>query len=377
MHCHRNSAARLSSITFPNGVVSTYGYDLQGRLDNISYDLGAATLASFGYGFNAVGNITQIAEIGLTRNFTYDPLQRLTSGGTAGAPESYDYDAEGNRTTSHLSASYLTDDANRLLSDDTYTYNYDANGNLTSKTEFVGGATTTFTYDAQDQLVRIDHPDASVTTYSYDALGRRIEKDVSGTVTRYVYDGTSILLEYDGGNVLQSRYSHGNSIDQPLAVERGGSLAYYQTDHLGSVRQLTNVAGTVVNSYDYDSYGRIESAVEGVAQPFRFTGREFDAESGNYYYRARYYDPATGRFLAEDPLAFSAGDSNFYRYAVNNPTRFVDPLGLDVYVCHAPADILFGLVDHFWIKTDTTEAGMGAAAGGVPGENFDLPLNSP
>ena len=98
----------------PNGVVSSLSYDLQGRLDSISHDLGVSTLASFGYGFNAVGNITQIAEIGLTRNFTYDPLQRLTSGGTAGAPESYDYDAEGNRTNSHISVNHVTDNANRV-----------------------------------------------------------------------------------------------------------------------------------------------------------------------------------------------------------------------------------------------------------------------
>jgi RHS repeat-associated protein len=87
--------------------------------------------------------------------------------------------------------------------------------------------------------------------------------------------------------------------------------------------------GTIVNSYDYDSYGRIEASVEGIANPFTYTGREFDAESGLYFYRVRYYDPATGRFQSEDPIGFAAGDANVYRYVRNNPLNFVDPFGTD------------------------------------------------
>ncbi len=211
-----------------------------------------------------------------------------------------------------------------------------ANGNLTSKTDKITLATTSYTYDTQDKLTRIDFPDLSFATYRYDGLGRRIEKDVNGAVTQYVYDGSAILLEYDGAGSLLARYSHGQRVDQPLAVERGGQSYYYQADHLGSLRKITDAVGAIVNSYDYDSYGNIEAIFEGIVNPYTYTGREFDAESGLYFYRARYYDPATGRFLAEDPIGFGAGDANLYRYAVNNPVNFLDPSGR---ICLTPIEI--------------------------------------
>ena len=183
----------------------------------------------------------------------------------------------------------------------------------------------------------LDFPDLSFAAYRYDALSRRIERDVNGVITGYVYDGLNILLEYDASDTLLARYSHGQRTDQPLAVARdldasgafeAGEQFFYQADHLGSVRNITDAVGIAVNAYDYDSYGRVEAIVEGIANPFTFTGREVDAESGLYFYRARYYDPATGRFLKQDPLGFAAGDPNLYRYVLNNPVKFTDPSGL-------------------------------------------------
>jgi YD repeat-containing protein len=139
----------------------------------------------------------------------------------------------------------VTDIANRLTEDDDFTYAYDANGNLTSKTAKAGGAVTSYSYDAQNQLTRIDFPDLTFATYRYDGLGRRIEKDVNGTLTQYVYDGSDALLEFDGASALLARYSHGQSVDQPLAVERdldlsgtfeAGEQFYYQADQQGSAR---------------------------------------------------------------------------------------------------------------------------------------------
>ena len=110
-------------------------------------------------------------------------MERLTAAGIDGLAESYSYDQLGNRVTSHLSASHSVDAANRLTEDDQFTYAYDDNGNLETKTAKAGGAVTTYGYDAQDQLIRIDLPGGSVAEYFYDALGRRIQKDVDGTVT--------------------------------------------------------------------------------------------------------------------------------------------------------------------------------------------------
>ena len=83
----------------------------------------------------------------------------------------------------------------------------------------------------------------------------------------------------------------------------------------------------MANSYVYDSYGRRSQVIESVIQPYSYTGREFDVESGLYFYRARYFDSETGRFLAEDPIRFRAGDQNFYRYVFNNPLNLSDPFG--------------------------------------------------
>ncbi len=150
---------------------------------------------------------------------------------------------------------------------------------------------------------------------------------MGSAVTRYVYAGEDIVLEYDGLNALQARYSHGDQTDEPLIQERGGQSYFYHADHLGSVRKITNGAGSVGNSYDYDSYGNIEAKLEGVANPYTFTAREFDAESGLYYYRARYYDALTGRFVSEDPLRFGAGATNLNRYTLSDPVNLTDPSG--------------------------------------------------
>ncbi len=332
----------MTGLIYPNTVSSTLQYDLAtGRLSQLTHSAGATPLADFGYGYNGVGNIASIAELSQTRNFTYDDLKRLTAGGTTAAPESYSYDPEGNRTTSHLSTGHATDIANRLTEDDAFCYAYDANGNLTSKTAKVAGActggVTTYTYDAQDQLTRIDFPDLTFAAYRYDGLGRRIEKDVNGNTIRYVYDGSDILLEYDGSNALLARYTHGPDIDDPLMLERdldsSGTFEltetfFYQIDGLGSITELTDSTGVVARTLVTDAYGRITQDTGGVAQPFIYTGREFDAESGLYFYRARYYDPATGRFLSEDPIGFAGGDENLYRYVENNPISFVDLSGL-------------------------------------------------
>jgi|GEM_PF-5943339 len=155
-------------------------------------------------------------------------------------------------------------------------------------------------------------------------------------ISRYVYDGRRLVLEYDGTNTFVARYSHGQQTDQPLAVQRAGlGFFYYHADHQGSITHLTDTSGNVANSYLYDSYGRQLNVFESVTQPFTYTGRERDAESGLYYYRARYYDPQTGRFLSEDPIGFDGFDHNLYRYVLNNPLNLNDPNGKFAFVIPA------------------------------------------
>ncbi|MCA9501056.1 MAG: hypothetical protein KC588_17820 [Nitrospira sp.] len=326
-------SGRLATIAYPNGVTTAYGYDTKGRLNALSHTSGAnPSFASFGYTYNPVGNILQILDQvtpAETRSHTYDALQRLKAGGTTGNSETYDYDLVGNRTTSFLSSTHTHNDLNRLLEDDQFTYTYDNNGNLITKTSKATSAVTTYSWDAQDQLIQINLPNSTTVTYKYDGLGRRIEKNVAGSITRYVYDGQDILLEYDGTNTFSARYSHGDQVDQPLILQKAGlGFLYYHSNHQGSITHLTNSSGTVANSYVYDSYGRRLNVFESVVQPYSYTGREFDGESGLYYYRARYLDAQTGRFLSEDPIGFDGGDSNLFNYLYNNPLNLEDPFGL-------------------------------------------------
>ena len=294
---------------------------------------GATSLLSLAYGYDALGLVTQQDETGAaSKIYAYDPLRQVIAAGTASAPESYSYDAEGNRITSHLSSAHIADSANQLLEDDAACYGYDASGNRISKTEKIAGScagdVTAYHHDSFNRLVGADLPDGTAIAYRHDAIGRRIEKEVAGSITRRLHDGEDILIEFDGGGGIQARYSHGQGIDQPLVMERGGQSYFYHAERLGSIRQLSDAAGLVVNAYDYDAYGRFTARSETLANPYGFTAREYDHETGLYHYRARAYDPQTGRFLQDDPIKFRGRDLNLQRYVHNNPVNATDPFGL-------------------------------------------------
>ncbi|MBZ0167334.1 MAG: RHS repeat-associated core domain-containing protein [Candidatus Omnitrophica bacterium] len=129
----------------------------------------------------------------------------------------------------------------------------------------------------------------------------------------------------------------GSRLDEPLTMTRSSTTYYYLTDGLGSVRQLANSSGTIVESYDYDPYGGttiydssltdITSSGSGIDNPYMFTGRRFDEETGIYHYRRRYYDPSIGRFLQRDPLGYY-DSMNLYEYVGSNPINRFDPFGL-------------------------------------------------
>jgi RHS repeat-associated protein len=283
---------------------------------------------------------------------THDPSNPLIHATHPDKIESFSYDSVGNRLPG------VYDGANRLLEDDEYTYEYDANGNLIKKVEKATGKTTTYQYDAENQLIRVDLPDGTYATYRYDGLGRRIEKNVNGKITRYVYDNEDIILEYDGENRLVAEYLHGPGIDEPIRMERNGEVYYFIPDAFGSIRALVDTQGYIRQMYEYDAFGEIVQVLDeegasipiedAIPNPYTFTGREYDPETGLYYYRARYYDPSLGRFLQEDPLLEKSllpdsfwrglylGPSTTilfslphpYTYVRNNPVNWIDPFGL-------------------------------------------------
>jgi len=141
--------------------------------------------------------------------------------------------------------------------------------------------------------------------------------------------------------VLVLRNLFGPGIDMILAQEvilpngtptgttsGGGGTRWLLADHLGTIRDIVDNAGAVLNHILYDSFGNILSQTDPlIATRYAFTGREFDAETGLHYYRARYYDGAIGRFVSEDPIGFRGGDFNWFRYVYNSPMWSVDPTG--------------------------------------------------
>jgi RHS repeat-associated protein len=319
--------SRTTQMTRPNGVNSNYQYDGVSNLLSVLHQNGTTTLDGATYTYDPAGNrkskTNQLNSV--VSSFAYDNLYELT-GVTQGAStvEAYTYDAVGNRLSSASVATYSYDASNELQSAGAASYTYDANGNTLTKTDSTG--TTNYAWDFENRLISLTPPGGTAVTFKYDPFGRRIQKGSS----LYVYDGSNLIQESDSSGNLVARYIQALGIDQPLAAYRGKTSEFYEADGLGSVTSLSTSAGVVNQTYVFDSFGNASSTTGTFTQPFRFTGREYDSETGLLYYRARYYAPDMGRFASEDPLRFDAGMnfSNFYPYVSNNPIRYNDPFGL-------------------------------------------------
>jgi YD repeat-containing protein len=183
--------SRRTSMTYDNGVETTYSFDASSRLTNLTtQNSQPITLNSYTYTYDEVGNRTSMIDEYGTSTYQHDDVYQLTNATHPQAynpDETFTYDDVGNRLTSHLSSDYVYDNLNRLLEDDTYTYNYDNNGNLTSKVDKVSSDTTVYQYDAKDRLIQVTTP-TDIVLYQYDGFGRRIAKTINGVVTKYVYD---------------------------------------------------------------------------------------------------------------------------------------------------------------------------------------------
>jgi len=165
-------------------------------------------------------------------------------------------------------------------------------------------------------------------SFKYDPFGRRIYKQSPTATSIFVYDGDNLVETANASGGEVARYAQGQNIDEPLAMQRGSTVDYYEADGLGSITSLTAANGTVAQTYTYDSFGKITNSTGSLTNFFRYTAREFDTETNLYYYRARYYDPVIGRFLREDPLKGISDGVNFYEYVQDNPTNLIDPNGL-------------------------------------------------
>lgn len=257
--------------------------------------------------------------------YQYDNLYQLTYVDyNDGNDALYGYDKLGNRTSVKINGSSTSYDVNIL---NQYTavggeiYDYDKNGNLTD----INNGQFEYVYDCENRLIEAKENSVSVATYKYDFSGRRVNKTTGGTTTSYAYTGDQIIAEYEDGTLVR-KFIYGPGIDEPICMITASETYYYHFDGLGSVVALSDEVGDSVERYSYDVYGE-PNITSSIGNPFFFTARELDIETGNYYYRARYYRPQIGRFLQTDPIGYTAS-LNLYAYVGNNPVMHIDPLGL-------------------------------------------------
>ena len=324
-----DALSRRTQMTRPNGVNTNYSYDNLSRLLSVLHQVGTSNYRRAAYTYDPAGNrLTKTNELSVvTSNCTYDPLYELTQVTQAtNTTESYSFAPVGNRLSSLGVSPYSVNSSNELTSTPSATYSYDNNGNTLTKVTSAG--TTTFGGDYENRLTGVTLPGTGGTlSFKYDPFGRRIYKSSTSGTAVYAYDGDNLIEETNSSGTAVARYSQGLNIDEPLAMLRSSTTSYYEADGLGSLTSLSNTSGALANTYTYDSFGNLVTSSGSLVNSFRYTGREFDTETSLYYYRARYYDPNSGRYLSEDPIEFKGG-INFYAYVKNNPVRLVDPTGL-------------------------------------------------
>jgi RHS repeat-associated protein len=288
--------------------------------------------------------------------FKYDEIYRLTgvkyevtnlsptiayADYTGNPEETYDLDGVGNRLEVANGTITTTYTANALNQYDVISGTslfYDDNGNM------LGNGVITCTYNYVNQLIKVIRSDGEqvLGEYKYDCFGRRIYKEAwsddteSFTETNFYYDGARCIEERNSSDTVIATYVFGNGIDEILTMERNSQTYYYHENSLGSIYAVTTGTGNVAERYLYNAYGEVtfldtngSSIVSStIGNRILFSGREFDAETGLYYYRTRYYSADMGRFLQRDPME-DDDLSNLYAYVENDPINSFDPFGTD------------------------------------------------
>jgi len=266
------------------------------------------------------------------------------------AKDDFCYDLVGNRTKAYLKSdtatTYLHDPVNELTKVDNTAYEYDAAGNLTKD------GTHSYYWDYENRLTRVKlvSDSSHVAEYTYDALGRRVEKvDQTGetdVTTRWYLDRWSVVEERDGDDALQATYVNGARLDEYILMNRNSTNYWYmESPIIRNVAALVSSSGAIQEGYTYRGYGQatvhtgagndgawftaddVTAASSALGNRYLFTGRERDPETGLYYFRFRMYDPAKGTFISRDLLGYVNGMS-LYLYVAGRALLITDPLGL-------------------------------------------------
>jgi RHS repeat-associated protein len=314
-----NGYAELDGVVSSVAGIPAYAWsvtarDSAGRITRREEQLGGSTTV-LEYVYNAVGRLMSVRKDGAL-------------------VESYSYDANGNRLEeintlrgiTGQSCAYSAED--HVISVGTDSYVFDVDGYLQSRTTSEG--TTHYQYSTRGELLRVDKPDGTILNYVHDPFGRRIAKQVNGTIIeKYLWAGqTTLLAVYDGNNNLLQRYAYADA-RMPVSMTAGGATYFLLTDQVGSLRAVADSTGTIVKRIDYDSFGNIIADTNpAFSVPFGFAGGLHDRDTGLVRFGYRDYSPELGRFVAKDPIDFAGGDTNLYAYVMNDPVNLVDPDGL-------------------------------------------------
>ena len=322
-----NAAGQKTTQGYANGITTTYGYNENGWLSSIVADHDIMNLQMT---YDAIGNMTERKDMldnARTESYGYDVISQLTSfkRGTT-VDKSYQFDLLGNRVKvleNGIATNYTSNNVNAYTSITgglNFTPQYDDNGNMLNDDKH------TFAYDYNNKLISVDQ---TVGTYKYDALGRRIAKNN----TLFYYVGDQMVEEFRG-NTIKVSYLYGNNIDEVLLMSRNDNVYYSHINHLSSTMALTNAENKLVERIGYDVYGEptfldtndTEIDVSNIGYNILFSGREYDSESGMYYFRARYMHPNIGRFTQYDAHLYQDG-YNALSYVKNRTTNYVDKDG--------------------------------------------------
>ncbi|MEM8682201.1 MAG: RHS repeat-associated core domain-containing protein [Pseudomonadota bacterium] len=348
-----DAVGNRASLDYANGTRTTYVYDPLYRLTELNhFDTLNVLMDRHTYTLGDNGNRLQHAELnGRTVDYTYDDLYRLltetvTDPTLGNRSAGWTYDAVGNRLTQvetdvsgTTTTTYVYDNNDRIGSEtavgaapSTTTYTYDNNGNTLTEAE--SGVTTNYAYDSRNRLINLN---TGQVTYRYDASGIRMSETAAGLTTHYLVDPNRdyaqvIEESFDLNAFAEVRYTYGDDL---VAQHRRTSSTTTESrtfhyDGLGSTRLLTDTAGATTDTYAFRAFGELEGSTGVTVNDYLYTGEQYDLNLGFYYLRARYYNPAIGRFPTMDPFGGFTEDPfsiHRYLYANVNPVSNVDPSG--------------------------------------------------
>jgi RHS repeat-associated protein len=276
--------------------------------------------------------------------------------------ESYTYDARGNRLTS-LTGSYTYNDLNQLTGSTINSYSYDADGNLIEEKNKITTETKKYHYNSENRLIGFEHypndvsPADTSATYKYDIYGRRLQKNVNGTVINFNWEGDNLALELEANYQPIRRYVYGLDKDDvegyvEYSEVSGGFFDQYKhgwysyvKDQVGTISKVySENTQQMVETRTYGVFGELVNQTGTSTGNLGFQGKYYDKESGLYYLYNRYYYPTNGRFIKEDPIGLSGG-LNMYLFVSNNPIHYIDPFGLDAI--HNDRSALIGFCEQY------------------------------